>query len=41
MEWFGGGVLNAISTCRQERALFVVYISGKKLCMASLLVHCT
>ena len=29
MEWFNGGVLNAISKCRQEKALFIVYICGK------------
>ena len=29
MEWFDGGVLNAIIACRQNKALFVVYIYGE------------
>ena len=28
MEWYKGGVVNAISKCRHEKALFIVYISG-------------
>lgn len=30
MEWFGDSVVNAISQCRQQRALFIVYIRGKR-----------
>jgi len=26
MEWFSGGVANAIAACRQQQALFIVYI---------------
>lgn len=29
MEWFTGGVLDAITSCRQKRALFIVFIYGK------------
>lgn len=31
MEWFKGGVVNAISQCRQRRVLFVVYLKGTTL----------
>jgi len=29
MEWFSGGVANAIAACRQQQALFIVYIHGE------------
>ena len=29
MEWFNGGVANAIAACRQQKALFIVYIYGE------------
>ena len=29
MEWYTEGVTNAIMTCRQQNALFIVYIKGK------------
>ncbi len=36
MEWFDGGVLNAITKCREEKALLIVYVYGKTI---SLYVH--
>ena len=31
MEWYSEGVANAITTCRQQNALFIVYIKGNVL----------
>ena len=37
MEWYSEGVANAITTCRQQNALFIVYIKGNVLHCVSIL----
>ena len=29
MDWFAGGVVDAISACRRDKCLFLVYVHGK------------
>ena len=29
MDWFSGGVAAAITSCRQENAIFIVYVYGE------------
>ena len=33
MDWFSGGVAAAITSCRQENAIFIVYVYGECTCI--------
>ena len=41
MEWFNGGVANAIAACRQQKALFIVYIHGEENTQDSFFAPCS
>lgn len=41
MEWYKGGVVNAISKCRHEKALFIVYISGRITLLVTSTLTCS
>ncbi len=40
MEWFKGSVANAIAQCRQTKALFIVYVHGKCVCVQCVFSVC-
>ena len=39
MEWYVDGVTNAITTCRKEKALFIVYVKGTCTTIAAVYMY--